>query len=94
MYRKICLNCGDEFIASHDWKTYCIPCFIKIQKAKGSYTPNDKPINKNPLLSIDDDMLMRIIRLCHPDRHKNNEASNKATAFLLALRAEIKGEKQ
>ncbi len=37
--------------------------------------------------SIEPDMLTRLIRLCHPDRHGNNEASNRATAWLLGQRA-------
>lgn len=84
MYPKICINCGEGFSASHDWKTYCIPCFIKVQKAK-EYEPTQK---------IDGEMLMRLIRLCHPDRHNNSEASHKATVFLLALRDDLKGEEK
>lgn len=38
-------------------------------------------------LAIPDDMLPRLIRLCHPDRHGNSESSNKATAWLLAQRS-------
>lgn len=36
---------------------------------------------------IEPDMLTRLVRLCHPDRHGNSEASNKATAWLLEQRA-------
>lgn len=36
------------------------------------------------------DMLGRLIRLCHPDRHGNSEASNQATAWLLAQRKEAR----
>lgn len=32
------------------------------------------------------DMLARLIRLCHPDRHHGSEASNAATAWLLGQR--------
>lgn len=84
MYQKTCLNCGCDFSASHDWKTYCIPCFIKIQKAK-EYEPPQ---------FIDKEMLMRLIRLCHPDRHKNSDASHKATVFLLSLKDELVSEKE
>jgi hypothetical protein len=37
-------------------------------------------------LAIPPDMLARLIRLCHPDKHGNSEASNTATSFLLAQR--------
>lgn len=39
---------------------------------------------------IPDDMLARLIRLCHPDRHDGSEAANKATAWLLAQRKEAR----
>lgn len=35
---------------------------------------------------IPHDMLSRLIRLCHPDRHANNKSSNEATAWLLSQR--------
>lgn len=31
-------------------------------------------------------MLARLVRLCHPDRHNNSPASNEATAWLLGRR--------
>jgi hypothetical protein len=36
-------------------------------------------------------MLMRLIRLCHPDRHNNSAASTEATKYLLELREESRG---
>ena len=36
--------------------------------------------------TIPSEMLSRLIRLCHPDRHGNSEASNEATAWLLTQR--------
>jgi hypothetical protein len=35
---------------------------------------------------IPPDILQSMIRLCHPDRHGNSEAANKATAWLLQQR--------
>ena len=35
---------------------------------------------------IPTDMLLRLIRLCHPDRHGNSEAANNVTGWLLAQR--------
>jgi hypothetical protein len=35
---------------------------------------------------IPDEMLSKLIRLTHPDRHSNSSASNEATAWLLAQR--------
>jgi hypothetical protein len=36
--------------------------------------------------SIPADMLARLIRLCHPDRHSNSPASNEMTSWLLSQR--------
>ncbi|ENO80542.1 hypothetical protein B447_12212 [Thauera sp. 27] len=36
--------------------------------------------------AIPPDMLRRLVRLCHPDRHGQSEAANQATAWLLAQR--------
>ncbi len=35
---------------------------------------------------IEPDMLARLIRLCHPDKHNGSKASNTATKWLLAQR--------
>jgi hypothetical protein len=35
------------------------------------------------------DILQSMIRLCHPDRHGNSEAANKATAWLLKQRESV-----
>lgn len=40
-------------------------------------------------VEIPGDMLSRLIRLCHPDRHGNSESSNKATAWLLGQRSTV-----
>jgi hypothetical protein len=38
--------------------------------------------------SIPANMLKRLIRLCHPDRHGNSQASTEATQWLLAQRGQ------
>lgn len=64
----------------------CIPCYIKWKKA------SEEPVSKNEtqvvtvMTPIPDDMVNRLIRLCHPDRHNNSEASNTATKWLLDVR--------
>lgn len=35
---------------------------------------------------IDPEMLARLVRLCHPDKHSGSAASNEATAWLLGQR--------
>lgn len=46
----------------------------------------NRPAPSTVSTSIPEDMLGRLIRLAHPDRHGNSEASNKATAWLLSQR--------
>lgn len=41
---------------------------------------------RNQAADIPPDMLRRLVRLCHPDRHDGSEAANQATAWLLAQR--------
>jgi len=84
--RVFCKNCGEPFERDQPWKTYCIPCFIKIKKAQDE--PQEVIVQR---VHIPDEMLMRIIRLCHPDRHNNSAASNEATKYLLELREESRG---
>lgn len=36
--------------------------------------------------TIDEEKIKALIRLCHPDRHGNNELSNEVTKWLLSLR--------
>jgi hypothetical protein len=81
-----CKHCGSDFNADQTWKTMCIPCYIKWKKA------SEEPVSKNEtqvvtvMTPIPDDMVNRLIRLCHPDRHNNSEASNTATKWLLDVR--------
>ena len=39
-----------------------------------------------PQSGIEPEMLTRLIRLCHPDRHKGSEGATSATQWLLAQR--------
>ena len=88
--QKHCKNCGDVFSAVQDWKTYCIPCFIKIKKSQENQS---NPIVIRSKYILDEEMLNRVIRLCHPDKHKSSEASHVATVFLLGMRDEMRGAK-
>lgn len=42
--------------------------------------------SESPPLNVDHEMLRTLISLCHPDRHNNSTAANKATKYLLSLR--------
>lgn len=81
---KHCKHCGFEFRADQEWKTMCVPCYVKWKKAA------DEPVAVETIVKvipyIPDDMLNRLIRLCHPDRHQNSESSTLATQWLLEVR--------
>ena len=84
------------------WKTLCLSCWKKSPKAKSAAADRLAQLTaENAALllerdslrrslqraiAIPPDTLARLIRLCHPDRHSNSEASNSATAWLLAQR--------
>lgn len=70
---KTCLDCKVQFNTNASWKTVCITCY---KKSKG-YT---KPTNNI------DDMLKRIIYLCHPDKHDQSEVSIIVTKYLQKLK--------
>ena len=74
------------------WKTLCLPCWKEKfgkQSTKATQTPPPPPpkvIIREVPAPIPSDMLSRLIRLAHPDRHDNSEAANIATAWLLSQR--------
>ncbi len=86
------------------WKTLCLACWKKSPKAKSAAPDRLAQLTaENAALllerdslrrslqrsiAIPPDMLARLIRLCHPDRHSNSEASNNATAWLLTQRVQ------
>ena len=41
---------------------------------------------RSPMASLEPELLARLIRLCHPDKHNNSDASNAAMAWLLKQR--------
>lgn len=76
---KSCKQCGDIFFCDQEWKKICIECWKKNKNIS-----TDK--SQQSSICIDSEMLKILIRLCHPDKHGNNEMSNKATSYLLSLR--------
>jgi hypothetical protein len=35
---------------------------------------------------LDEGRIMALVKLCHPDRHRNSEQANEATSWLLSMR--------
>ena len=78
---KSCVSCHKIFQINfgEEWKTYCLPCYLKNKQQ-----PKHKPVYANPFsMDVPDEMLKRLIILCHPDKHSNSELSNNVTAWLL-----------
>lgn len=85
-----------------EWKTICIPCFKKMKNTERSSSVKfkaetqqqekivyrDRIVYKEKIIEqkIPPELLNRLIRLCHPDKHKNSETSNDVTKWLLEQR--------
>jgi len=91
-----CTSCGSAFWRKTDeqWKRLCLDCF-KRQKAKErgqyhyqhqSYQPPPPP----PVAAIPDDVLRRLLHLCHPDKHGNSPTATEATQWLLQYRRDTR----
>ncbi len=81
-----CPTCGTEFFQDEPWKRTCLPCWKQrkgIETGEARHPPAAAP-------TIPGDMLARLIRLCHPDKHGGSEAANVATAWLLDRRKELR----
>ena len=83
----LCPACkARTFIQDKPWKRVCVTCYLESNPSKRR---THEPVPVVPAgVSIEPDMLRRLIQLCHPDRHNGSEAANVATAYLLALRKE------
>jgi hypothetical protein len=89
-----CTKCGGDFErdSNERWRKLCLPCYKQKKRAEEtSYQQKapppppqikivyrDRPIPK--------DILDRLIRLCHPDKHDNSEMATKITQWLLEQR--------
>jgi hypothetical protein len=85
MIEAHCKNCGDIFLKEFDetWKRLCWDCW---RENKGYRSKPPRPSPKPSSAPIDDEMIRRLIYLCHPDKHQNSQAANIATQWLLTLK--------
>lgn len=82
-YSGHCLPTEKSFLLRRDECNF-YPVSEEILSAFGFKPAAQK--SENPLLNVDQKMLRTLISLCHPDRHNNSTAANKATKYLLSLR--------
>ena len=101
---QTCQLCGGTFYPDQEWKTLCIPCFkISKQRENDSALELEELRSENYRLcyqlstialandnngAIQPDILNKLIRLVHPDRHTTSQAANDATAWLLSQRGQ------
>ena len=98
MSAAICPNCGRRYQKDAPWKKTCTPCWkaskraehIELLELREQFAEHRRLLRKvlaeKEAVRIDPEMLSRLIRLCHPDKHAGSEAATLATQWLLAQR--------
>lgn len=100
-----CSSCFCHFDSDAPWKKLCLSCWQKSKRSSSSAESELLALRleklvllqkirayqlfRAPAPRIPDDVLARLIRLAHPDKHANSAAANEATAWLLAQRGAI-----
>jgi len=89
----MCQQCGNSFFIEPTelWKKICLKCWKKNKKEESDAAFNEfmhrqYPSSKASNSIISEEMLRRLIYLCHPDKHDNSDAANTATSWLLKQR--------
>jgi hypothetical protein len=85
MPTKFCCVCDFPFHhkEGEEWKTYCIGCYKKKKKKEEVIK---EPPPRIVTEKIPEEIILALIRLCHPDKHQNSKSSNEATKWLLNKR--------
>ena len=83
-----CIDCGRSFLRRAHYEIRCISCW---KAWKGIGEELRQPVQALPDPRLPDptewcDMLPRLLRLAHPDRHSNSQMANIATAWLIRQR--------
>lgn len=92
-----CTHCGGWFSSRYPNARLCLACWKKREHAFAQWDGLQAYVRTleaeleaafEP--AIPGEMLAKLIRLCHPDRHSNSPMSNEATKWLLEQRNEAK----
>lgn len=91
---SICKHCGDLFNSRFPNAKLCFNCWRKREEAFAQWdglnayarSLERKLMDAAAPPVIPADLLAKMIRLCHPDRHSNSAASNEVTRWLLEQR--------
>lgn len=88
-----CDDCGRSFYPKQGWERICYPCWRKSKDEQGSASHGPQvTIMADPRLPTVDEwagMMMRLIKLTHPDKHNNSPESNRVTQWLLDQRERL-----
>jgi hypothetical protein len=77
MNKVPCPQCGKLFNQNEPWKRICVSCYIVNKKPQSKHGAN---------LFVDNNLLKRLIMLCHPDKHGGSQMSVEVTQKLLEMR--------
>jgi len=92
MGARHCVDCGARFNARASYAVRCWDCW-SVRKQASTAKPEVRTVTvadpRLPVLAEWTEMLPRLLRLAHPDRHGNSEMSTKATQWLLKQRERI-----
>ena len=99
-----CTVCG-AYAGEEAWRKLCKRCYAKKKKAEESAGKPHKTdyemlwrdaigrLNQQQqATSINEDLLKRLIMLCHPDKHGGSVVAEDVTKQLLSIRKSKKGE--
>jgi len=87
-----CIDCGARFNARASYAVRCWDCWSAWKESSTAKPEVRTIITADPRLPILDEwreMLPRLLRLAHPDRHGNSQMANITTAWLLKQRERI-----
>jgi len=89
MRYKPCLSCSALFFyyEGEEWKTQCLRCYLQKRQKQADSKPTQNGTD------IPDDILKKLIILCHPDKHGNSEMSNAVTVWLLSKKQTRAGKR-
>lgn len=92
MSARTCIDCRRTFNARVDYAVRCWDCWRAWKDARTA-KPEPRTVTvadpRLPILDEWQDMLPRLLRLAHPDRHGNSQMSTTAMQWLLKQRERI-----
>lgn len=82
-----CIDCGELFDQRAEWAVRCFPCWKARKEARGGLRAHPDP--RLPNVTDWSEMLPRLLRLAHLDRHGNSRMANATTQWLLEQRRKL-----